>query len=70
MNRVSLPKVGAAEPDRSARSRSRNSDLGGRNFRHNQVTMVRPLDKLRNHYERKVRQMMKHNASGANEAVT
>ena len=67
-NRVSLPKVGEAEP--TGVQGRRNSGPGGRIFRHNKVTMAKPLDKLRNNYERKVRQMKKQNISEADDAIT
>lgn len=60
-NRVSLPKVGEAES--TGVQGRRNPVPGGRIFRHNKVTAAKPLDKLRNNYERKVKQ----NTLGADE---
>lgn len=56
-SRVSLPKIGEAEPE-GTRGR-RGAGPGGRTFRHNKVASAKPLDKLSNDYERKVRQMKK-----------
>ena len=63
-SRVSLPKVGEAEPE-GAHGR-RGSGPGGRTFKHNKMTSAKPLDKLSNDYERKVRQMKKKEGSEAN----
>ncbi|KAJ7647300.1 P-loop containing nucleoside triphosphate hydrolase protein [Roridomyces roridus] len=52
-SRVSLPRVGEAENEASSRSN------GGKRFRHNKVDAAKPLDKLGNNYERKMRQMKK-----------
>jgi ATP-dependent RNA helicase DDX54/DBP10 len=62
-SRVNLPKVGEAEPE-GIRGR-RGSSSGGRMFRHNKVVSAKPLDKLGNGYDRKVRQMKKKEVSDA-----
>ncbi|KAJ6593935.1 ATP-dependent RNA helicase DBP10 [Mycena capillaripes] len=56
-SRVSLPKVGEAENEESRRRRP--VGIGGQRFRHNKTVAAKPLDKLGNNYERKVRQMKK-----------
>lgn len=66
-NRVSLPKVGEAEP--TGVQGRRNSGPGGRSFRHNKVTTAKPLDKLSNSYERKARQLKKQNTPGEDEGA-
>ena len=45
--RVSLPRVGEAEPERRLPNRKR--------FKHSSVTAAKPLDKLATNYERKAR---------------
>lgn len=70
-SRVSLPKVGEAEPEGvSGRGRGgRGAGPGGRMFRHNKVVAGKPLDKLSHDYERKVRQMKKRDgAEGGSES--
>ena len=56
-SRVSLPKVGEAEPE-GARGGG-GLGPGGRKYLHRQVTTAKPLDKLRGDYDRKVRQLKK-----------
>ncbi|KAJ6586958.1 P-loop containing nucleoside triphosphate hydrolase protein [Mycena vulgaris] len=56
-SRVTLPKVGEAENEGSHRRKP--VGIGGQRFRHNKVVAAKPLDKLGNDYERKVRQMKK-----------
>jgi ATP-dependent RNA helicase DDX54/DBP10 len=56
-SRIALPKVGEAEND--GHQRKRPIGIGGQRFRHNKVVAPKPLDKLGNDYERKVRQMKK-----------
>lgn len=63
-SRVSLPKIGEAEPEGT--HKRRGSGPGGKTFRHNKVAFAKPLDKLSNDYERKVRQMKKKEGSEAN----
>lgn len=67
-NRVSLPKVGEAEP--MGLQGRRNSGPGGRTFRHNKETAAKPLDKLSNSYERKARQLKKQQTSAADDGAT
>jgi ATP-dependent RNA helicase DDX54/DBP10 len=62
-SRVSLPKVGEAEPE----GIHRGHGSGGRKFRHNKTVSGKPLDKFSHDYERKVRQMKKKESSEANE---
>ncbi|KAF7361862.1 ATP-dependent RNA helicase DBP10 [Mycena venus] len=56
-SRIALPRVGEAENEGSQRRRP--VGIGGQRFRHNKVVAPKPLDKLGNDYERKVRQMKK-----------
>ncbi|KAJ7251462.1 P-loop containing nucleoside triphosphate hydrolase protein [Mycena haematopus] len=56
-SRISLPKVGEAEI--GGPQKRRPVGIGSQRFRHNQVVAPKPLDKLGNDYERKVRQMKK-----------
>ena len=56
--RVSLPKVGEAEPE-NARGTGSGVGPGGRKWKHKQVAVPKPLDKLRGDYERKVRRLKK-----------
>ncbi|KAJ7703160.1 DEAD-domain-containing protein [Mycena rosella] len=56
-SRVTLPKVGEAENEGSHGRKP--VGIGGQRFRHNKVVVAKPLDKLGNDYERKVRQMKK-----------
>lgn len=58
-SRVSLPKVGEAEPE-TARSGA-GLGPGGRKWKHKQVVAPKPLDKLRGDYERKVWKSQKAN---------
>ncbi|KAJ7680356.1 P-loop containing nucleoside triphosphate hydrolase protein [Mycena polygramma] len=55
-SRVALPKIGEAENETSHR---RPVGIGGQRFRHNKSEAAKPLDKLGNNYERKVRQLKK-----------
>ncbi|OCH92289.1 ATP-dependent RNA helicase DBP10 [Obba rivulosa] len=54
-SRVSLPKVGEQESE----GIQRRNGPGGRKYKHNQVVAAKPLDKLHNSYDRKVRQQKK-----------
>ncbi|KAF8210309.1 P-loop containing nucleoside triphosphate hydrolase protein [Mycena galopus ATCC 62051] len=56
-SRIALPRVGEAE--NGGPPKRRPVGIGGQRFRHNQVVAPKPLDKLGNDYERKVRQMKK-----------
>ncbi|KAH9929503.1 ATP-dependent RNA helicase DBP10 [Epithele typhae] len=56
--RVSLPRVGEAEPE-NARAYGGGGGAGGRKWKHKQATAAKPLDKLRGDYERKVRRASK-----------
>lgn len=49
--RMSLPRVGEAEPERRLPDRKR--------FKHNMITTAKPLDKLTTDYERKARALKK-----------
>jgi len=60
-SRVTLPKVGEAENEGSHRRKP--AGIGGQRFRHNKIVAAKPLDKLGNDYERKVRQMKKKSES-------
>lgn len=55
--RMSLPRVGEAEPERRAPGHNR--------FKHNSVTTAKPLDKLATNYERKARSQKKAEAASA-----
>jgi len=55
--RMSLPRVGEAEPERRVPDRKR--------FKHNLVTVAKPLDKLATDYERKARSQKKAEAASA-----
>lgn len=57
-SRISLPKIGEAEPELSRRG----SSTGGKRFKHNKVVTAKPLDRLSKDYDRKVRQMKKRDA--------
>jgi len=63
-SRISLPRVGETESENAPRLASRGSGSGGRRWKHNQMTAGKPLDKLSNDYERKVRQMKKRSEAG------
>jgi ATP-dependent RNA helicase DDX54/DBP10 len=54
--RVSLPRIGEAEPERRLPNRKR--------FKHTSVTVAKPLDKLATSYERKARVRKKLEAVG------
>ncbi|KAJ7084419.1 P-loop containing nucleoside triphosphate hydrolase protein [Mycena belliarum] len=56
-SRVTLPKVGEAENEGSHGRRPMG--VGGQRFRHNKIVVAKPLDKMGNNYERRVRQMKK-----------
>jgi ATP-dependent RNA helicase DDX54/DBP10 len=58
--RVSLPRIGEAEPERRLPS--------GKRFKHNTVTAAKPLDKLATNYERKARVQKKVEAVTADPA--
>ncbi|KAM5530751.1 hypothetical protein V8D89_015558 [Ganoderma adspersum] len=58
-NRLSLPKVGEAEPDGSRNNGRGRHGPGGRKYLHKQVVAAKPLDRLRGDYDRKVRQLNK-----------
>ncbi|PIL36115.1 transporter [Ganoderma sinense ZZ0214-1] len=58
-SRLSLPKVGEAEPDGPRISGRGGGGAGGRKYRHKQVVTAKPLDRLRGDYDRKVRQLKK-----------
>ncbi|KAJ7346657.1 P-loop containing nucleoside triphosphate hydrolase protein [Mycena albidolilacea] len=64
-SRIALPKVGEAEND--GHQRKRPIGIGGQRFRHNKVVAPKPLDKLGNDYERKVRQMKKKSEAESQE---
>ncbi|KAI1794061.1 ATP-dependent RNA helicase DBP10 [Ganoderma leucocontextum] len=66
-SRLSLPKVGEAEPEGPRNDGGRHGP-GGRKYRHKQVVTAKPLDRLRGDYERKVRQVKKGPQDGADEA--
>ncbi|KAI9442286.1 DEAD-domain-containing protein [Lactarius indigo] len=55
--RMSLPRVGEAEPERRAPNHKR--------FKHNSITAAKPLDKLAADYERKIRVQKKVEAGSA-----
>lgn len=57
-SRVTLPKVGEAEPEGI-----RSHGSGGRKFKHNKVVSAKPLDKFSHDYERKVRRKKKERES-------
>jgi ATP-dependent RNA helicase DDX54/DBP10 len=57
-SRISLPKIGEAEPETTRRG----SGPGGKRFKHNKVVSAKPLDKLSKDYDRKVRHQKKRNA--------
>ncbi|KAJ4002075.1 P-loop containing nucleoside triphosphate hydrolase protein [Lentinula boryana] len=61
----SLPRVGEAEGEGSSR---RMSGPGGHRFKHQKTTESKPLDKLRNDYERKSRQLKKRVDDGAEDS--
>ncbi|KAI0769699.1 DEAD-domain-containing protein [Trametes elegans] len=52
-SRVSIPRVGEAEPDGPRRGGT--SGPGGRKYRHQKVVPAKPLDKLRTDYEKKAK---------------
>lgn len=58
-SRVSLPRVGEEEGPNA--QRRGNIGAGGRKWKHTQQAEAKPLDKLANNYERKVRQFKKKN---------
>ena len=60
-SRVHLPKVGEAEADGP---RKGTTLTGGKKFKHHQVVAPKPLDKLSQDYERKMRQQKKRQESG------
>lgn len=55
--RMSLPRVGEAEPERRLPDRKR--------FKHNLITTAKPLDKLATNYERKARAQKKAEVDSA-----
>lgn len=59
-SRVTLPRIGEAE--NPSQIRRKNTGPGGHRFKHTKVVEAKPLDKLSNDYERKVRQLKKKNA--------
>lgn len=61
--RVSLPRVGEAEGERSP------SRHGSRKFKHTKVVKAKPLDKLHKNYDRKVRQMKKRGEGGGSDGT-
>jgi ATP-dependent RNA helicase DDX54/DBP10 len=62
-----LPKVGEAENEGSHRRRP--VGIGGQRFRHNKIVAAKPLDRLGNNYERKVRQIKKKTESQEGEPL-
>ncbi|KAJ6625611.1 P-loop containing nucleoside triphosphate hydrolase protein [Mycena sp. CBHHK59/15] len=66
-SRVTLPKVGEAENEGLQR---RKPGIGGQRFRHNKVIPAKPLDKLGNDYERKVRQFKKQTEAREGEPLS
>ncbi|KAF5393457.1 hypothetical protein D9757_000611 [Collybiopsis confluens] len=64
----SLPRVGEAEGE-GVRSKHM-SGPGGRRFKHHKIAESKPLDKLSNDYERKLRQMKKQAPDGDSGAPT
>ena len=63
-SRLSLPKVGEAEP---GGLRYSGGGPGGRKYLHKQVVAAKPLDRLRGDYDRKVRQLKKGGRSDEDE---
>jgi ATP-dependent RNA helicase DDX54/DBP10 len=61
-SRVSLPRVGEIENDRTPNRR--NSGPGGKRFKHNKIATGKPLDKRNTDYERKMRQFKKREDGG------
>lgn len=56
-SRVSLPRIGEAELQRA---KPQGVGPGGHRYRHNQISVPKPLDKLGKNYERKVRRLKEH----------
>jgi ATP-dependent RNA helicase DDX54/DBP10 len=61
-SRVALPQIGEAE--NSSTGTRKHAKPGVRRFKHNRIVAPKPLDKLSNDYERKVRQQKKEEANG------
>jgi ATP-dependent RNA helicase DDX54/DBP10 len=61
-----LPKIGEAENEGSRGRRSGNS--AGRTFKHNKTVAPKPLHKLNNDYERKMRVTRKKTAGDGTDA--
>jgi len=68
-SRVALPQIGEAE-NSSTVAQKKHANPGVRRFKHNRIMGPKPLDKLSNDYERKLRQQKKEEANGSSSTNT